>query len=78
MLIHRKRNNLLNVHRDAARRCCWDSGLMLNITPIGKMVSVKCLSKLEEVFERGRFELHESPQCLLSIYSFMTCPDFQT
>ena len=78
MLIHRKRNDLLNVHRDAARRCCWDSGLMLNITPIGKMVSVKCLSKLEEVFERGRFELHESPQCLPSIYSFMTCPDFQT
>ena len=52
---------------DAARQCCWDSGLMLNITPLGKMVFVKCLSKLKEVFKRGRFELHESPQCLPSI-----------
>ena len=52
---------------DAAHQCCWDSGLMLNITPLGKMVFVKCLSKLEEVFKRGRFELHESPQYLPSI-----------
>ena len=53
MLIHRKRNDLLNVHRDAASRCCWDSGLMLNISHLGKTVSVKCLSKLEEVFSKG-------------------------
>ena len=38
------------------------ASLLKTISPLGKTVSVKCLSKLEDGFNRRIFELHESPQ----------------
>ena len=53
MLIHCKRNDLLNVHRDATSWCCWDPGLVIQIIlPLGETVS-KVPVKSGRGFQQG-------------------------